>query len=64
MLEPNKEWIGGLVVVIVYILINIATFRICGQDITRSVIFGMSSTLIPAGMNEFGPEAILINALP
>jgi hypothetical protein len=51
--ETNKEWVGGLIVIIVYCLINIGTFRLCGQDIIRSVIFGMSSALLPAGNFSF-----------
>ena len=45
------EWIGGIAVLVVYFGLNIATFRICGQDWIRSVVFGFSSTLIPAGYN-------------
>jgi hypothetical protein len=47
----SHEWIGGLVILVVYVVINILTFRLCGQDGIRSVIFGMSSMLIPAGQS-------------
>ena len=50
--EVDKmEWIGGIVILCVGILLNIVTFRHCGQDWTRSIVFGLSSTLIPAGYN-------------
>ena len=47
----NQEWIWGPAVIMLYILINICTFWICGQDLARSVLFGISSTLVPAGYN-------------
>ena len=47
----KMEWIGGIVILCVGILLNIVTFRHCGQDWTRSIVFGLSSTLIPAGYN-------------
>lgn len=47
----GTEWVGGLVVIFVYFFLNVATFKICGQDNIRSVVFGLSSTLIPAGYN-------------
>ena len=46
------EWIGGVAVLGVGLIgLNVATFRYCGQDWVRSVVFGLSSTLIPAGYN-------------
>jgi len=51
--ETSNEWIVGLVLIIVYFMINIGTFRLCRQDIIRSVIFGMCSTLLPAGNMTF-----------
>ena len=36
---------------IIYFIANIAIFKICGQDIVRSLVFGFSSTLIPVGYN-------------
>ena len=47
----RSEWIGGLIVVILYFITNVAIFKISGQDIIRSLVFGFSSTLIPAGYN-------------
>ena len=50
-LGNKSEWIGGLIVLIIYFIANIAIFKICGQDIVRSLVFGFSSTLIPVGYN-------------
>ena len=50
-LDDKSEWIGGLIVLILYFITNVAIFKISGQDIIRSLVFGFSSTLIPAGYN-------------
>ncbi len=50
-LDNRSEWIGGLIVLVTYFAANVVTFKICGQDIIRSLVFGLSSTLIPAGYN-------------
>lgn len=49
--DHKSEWIGGLVVLAIYFAFNVATFKVCGQDSIRSVVFGFSSTLIPVGYN-------------
>jgi MFS-type transporter involved in bile tolerance (Atg22 family) len=50
-LGNKSEIIGGIVLLIIYFTFNVVTFKICGQDMIRSVVFGLSSTLIPAGYN-------------
>ena len=50
-LDNKSEWIGGLIVLIIYFIANVVIFKICGQDMVRSLVFGFSSTLIPAGYN-------------
>ena len=50
--KDNHEWIWGpTIFIIFYVLFNIVIFMICGHDLKRSVIFGLCSTLIPAGYN-------------
>ena len=49
--SDRHEWVGGIIVLLIAFTFNIGTFRICHQDWIRSVVFGLSSTLIPAGYN-------------
>ena len=47
----KSEWLGMIIVLILYYGINVAIFKLCRQDLVRSFLFGFSSTLIPAGYN-------------
>ena len=47
----KSELIGALIVLTIYFGVNIALFKVCRQDLVRSFLFGLSSTLIPAGYN-------------
>jgi len=47
----KSELIGALIVLTIYFAVNIALFRVNRQDLVRSLLFGLSSTLIPAGYN-------------
>ena len=49
--SDRYEWVGGIIVLLIAFTLNIGTFRMCHQDWIRSVVFGLSSTLIPAGYN-------------
>ena len=49
--DNKSEWIGALIVLIIYFGVNIAIFKLCKQDLVRSFLFGLSSTLIPTGYN-------------
>lgn len=49
--KDKSEWIGALIVLTFYLAANIAIFKLSQQDIVRSFLFGLSSTLIPAGYN-------------
>ena len=46
-----KEFMGGLLALSLFCLINVLALRHCGQDWIRSVVFGLCSLLIPAGYN-------------
>ena len=49
--DNKSEWIGALIVLIIYFGVNITIFKLCKQDWVRSFLFGLSSTLIPTGYN-------------
>ena len=44
-----KEFAGGILVLIAFGFLNVGSFRHCGQDWIRSVVFGLCSVLVPAG---------------
>eukprot|EP00095_Tigriopus_kingsejongensis_P007483 maker-scaffold580_size130538-snap-gene-0.24 protein:Tk07483 transcript:maker-scaffold580_size130538-snap-gene-0.24-mRNA-1 annotation:"xk-related protein" len=50
-LANTTEWVGGVFVLALFCLINVGWFKYCGQDLIRSVVFGLCSLLIPAGYN-------------
>ncbi|TRY76978.1 hypothetical protein TCAL_12031 [Tigriopus californicus] len=47
----TTEWVGGMFVLALFCVINIGSFKYCGQDLIRSIVFGLCSLLIPAGYN-------------
>ena len=49
--KSNAEWIVAVIVLIIYLSSNVAIFKLCGQDLVRSFLFGLSSTLLPTGYN-------------
>ncbi|XP_023336286.1 uncharacterized protein LOC111707414 [Eurytemora carolleeae] len=54
VLQVEAPWYQQMIcilVVVLMILSNIGLFRWCGQDWIRSVVFSLSSVLLPAGYN-------------
>ncbi len=50
-LDSKTEMIGAIILLAVYLIANILIFKLSKQDWVRSVLFGLSSTLVPAGYN-------------
>lgn len=51
-LQDNELQVGSFVLLLVIMYItNLGLFRLCGQDWTRSAVFGVASLLLPAGYN-------------
>ena len=62
----KSEWIGAVVVLLLYFGSNVLTFKLCQQDWVRSFLFGFSSTLIPVGYNNDGdfyqrPDQVIVS---
>eukprot|EP00092_Neocalanus_flemingeri_P002364 GFUD01002529.1.p1 GENE.GFUD01002529.1~~GFUD01002529.1.p1 ORF type:complete len:445 (-),score=110.94 GFUD01002529.1:454-1788(-) len=47
--DPDMHELFSLLVIVLMFLSNLTMFRMCGQDWTRSSVFGVASLLLPAG---------------
>merc|ERR1719277_565482 len=49
--DENLHELYSLLMIIIMFLTNLTMFKMCGQDWTRSSVFGVASLLLPAGYN-------------